>query len=38
MHAFVTTGYGLLYNETLNDTARIDYIRDYINATLSAIR
>ncbi|XP_077227093.1 beta-glucosidase 22-like [Tasmannia lanceolata] len=26
------------YNETLNDTARIDYLSGYLNATLSAVR
>ncbi|KAG9443793.1 hypothetical protein H6P81_015133 [Aristolochia fimbriata] len=31
-------GYGQLYNETLNDTARADYIAAYLNATLNAIR
>ncbi|KAL5983750.1 hypothetical protein ACLOJK_017841 [Asimina triloba] len=31
-------GKGLPYNETLNDTARVEYISGYINATLNAIR
>ncbi|XP_068659875.1 beta-glucosidase 22-like [Aristolochia californica] len=31
-------GYGQLNNETLNDTARVDYITAYLNATLNAIR
>ncbi|KAG9443790.1 hypothetical protein H6P81_015130 [Aristolochia fimbriata] len=31
-------GYGQIYNETLNDTARADYIAGYLNATLNAIR
>ncbi|XP_068659877.1 beta-glucosidase 22-like isoform X2 [Aristolochia californica] len=31
-------GYGQPYNETLNDTARVDYVIAYLNATLEAIR
>ncbi|KAL5983751.1 Cyanidin 3-O-glucoside 7-O-glucosyltransferase (acyl-glucose) [Asimina triloba] len=31
-------GKGLPFNETLNDTARVEYISGYINATLNAIR
>ncbi|KAG9443792.1 hypothetical protein H6P81_015132 [Aristolochia fimbriata] len=31
-------GYGRLFNETLNDTARVDFIAAHINATLNAIR
>jgi len=31
-------GFGMPHNESLNDTARIEYLKGYINATLEAIR
>ncbi|KAK9154547.1 hypothetical protein Sjap_002027 [Stephania japonica] len=37
-HSYPMTCYGSPYNETLNDTTRIDYLIGYIGSTLNAIR
>lgn len=36
--SLASSGFGQPYNESLDDTARIDYLKGYINATLGAIR